>query len=86
MPKAIVNSDDLKRFAKELKQFNGELSTMKARIERSFNGLDWHDQEYKKFTDDFTHTMAVLKKFIDVAPDHIRLLEKKANIIDEYHS
>lgn len=86
MPKADVSSDDLIRFAKELEKFSGNLEREKSRIERLINSLDWHDQEHKKFTDDFTHTMSELKKFLGIVPGHIDHLKKKAKIIEEYGS
>jgi len=84
MPKVHANSDELRGFAGQLEKFNQDLNSMKSHIESRFNGLDWNDPAYRKFEGQFKQTMAVLKRFIDDSPQHVRLLKKKADELDQF--
>lgn len=86
MGKAIVDPEDLRRFAHDLKRFNNELQThLQALQGRMLElGQSWRDQEQKKFAEEFERTMKVLARFIDASDKHIPFLLRKAQRIDEY--
>ena len=86
MGKAIVDPDDLSRFAAELKRFNGELQTQISGIHRQFVklGETWRDQEHAKFAEDFERMVTVLAKFAAASEKQVPLLLRKAEAIREY--
>jgi uncharacterized protein YukE len=86
MPKAIVDPDDLHRFAVELKRFSGSVSEQTSRINRQFKklGETWQDQEQAKFAGEFTHMVSVLSKFIQAAEEQTPVLFRKAEAIRRY--
>lgn len=77
---AIVNPDDLERFARELKQFNLQLRDSTSRLQGQFAQLGdtWRDQEHHKFAQEFEQTMRVIHRFLQVADQHIPFLLRKA--------
>ena len=86
MPQAIVDPEELRRFAQSLKKFNTD---MQQRL-TSLNGQSvalgrtWRDQEQKKFAEEFEQQMQVLARFIELIDRHIPYLVRKAEIIEEY--
>ncbi|MCX6635445.1 MAG: WXG100 family type VII secretion target [Acidobacteria bacterium] len=86
MPQAIVDPEELRRFAQSLKKFNTD---MQERL-TSLNGQSvalgrtWRDQEQKKFAEEFEQQMQVLARFIELIDRHIPYLVRKAEIIEEY--
>jgi uncharacterized protein YukE len=86
MAKAIVDPEDLRRFAGALKHFTGDLQHQVAVIQGQFSALGdtWRDQEHEKFAQEFSQTVLVLNHFIATAQHHIPFLLRKAEKIDEY--
>ncbi len=86
MPQAIVNPEELERFAQNLKQFNAQLRDTTARLQGQFSALGdtWRDQEHAKFAQEFQQTMRVLHNFMRVADDHIPFLLRKAQKARDY--
>jgi uncharacterized protein YukE len=74
MPQAIANPEDLRRFAAELKQFNGQLRESTSRLQAQFARLGdtWRDQEHQKFAQEFEQTMRVLVHFMRTADEQSR--------------
>ena len=85
MAKAIVDPEELRRFALDLKRFNNELNTQISSLHGRFVGLGqtWRDQEHEKFSEEFEQTMKVLSRFIDSSNQHIPYLMRKAERIEE---
>ena len=83
---AIVNPEELERFARELKQFNSELREKTKRLQGQFRQLDqtWRDQEHQKFAREFEQTMRVIQRFTQMADSHIPFLLRKAQRAKEY--
>ena len=86
MPQAIVDPEELRRFAQSLKKFSTyvqervkSLSGQLAVLERT-----WRDQEQKKFAEEFERQIQVLGRFIEVIDRHVPYLARKAEIIEEY--
>lgn len=86
MAKAIVDPDELRRFAQDLKRFTTGLSGQMTSLQSRFNNLaeTWRDQEQAKFATEFETTMKVLARFNDLASQQIPFLVKKAEKIEEY--
>ncbi len=86
MSKAIVDPGELRRFAQDLKRFNanlqGQMSVLAGKL--ATLGQSWRDQEHDKFVEQFDQTMKVLARFTDQSNQHIPLLVKKAEKIEEY--
>ena len=64
MAQAVVNPDDLRRFAGNLRQFNNELLNQLTVIHGQFSGLGqtWRDKEHQKFAEELESTLTVLKR------------------------
>ena len=86
MPKAIVDPDDLHRFAVELRRFSGQVQEQIASINRQFAklGETWQDQEHKKFAGEFQHMIMVLTKFVSSSEEQAPVLLRKAESIRRY--
>jgi uncharacterized protein YukE len=86
MARAIVDPDELRRFAHSLKHFTNELQHQLGVMQGQFAGLGdtWRDQEHEKFAQEFTQTMQVLAHFVGEASTHIPFLMRKADRIEEY--
>ncbi len=86
MAQAIMDPEEVRRFAKELKRFNDDVQTRAAALHSRFTALGstWQDQEAEKFAEEFISTMKVLKKFVDVSEKHTPYLLRKAQRIEEY--
>jgi WXG100 family type VII secretion target len=86
MPQAIVDPEELRRFAQALKKFSsevqdrvGSLSGQMAALERT-----WRDQEQKKFAEEFEQQIKAIARFLEVIDRHVPYLMRKSEIIDEY--
>lgn len=86
MAQAVVNPEELRRFAQNLKQFNTELRDKMGTLHGQLISLGdtWRDQEHEKFAEEFSQTMHVLAAFVEVADQHIPFLLRKAERVEEY--
>jgi len=86
MPQAIMDPEEVRRFAEELKRFNSDLQDRVVSLQARFSALGdtWQDQEHSKFAEEFKQTMKALKKFVEVSNQHTPYLLKKAQRIEEY--
>ena len=86
MARAIVDPDEVRAFAAELKKFNEELSSRMMSLYMRFKNLgeSWQDQEQAKFAEEFDKAMKNLKKFVEVSNVQAPILQRKADKIDEY--
>jgi len=86
MSKAIVDPNELRRFAEELKRFNGDLQNSMSSLQARFAALSetWQDQEHAKFAQDFVETMKVLRRFMESSSQQGPFLLRKAQRIEEY--
>jgi len=86
MSQAIIDPEEVRRFAKELKRFNEDVQTRAAALQARFAALGstWQDQEAEKFAEEFITTMKVLKKFMEVSEKNTPYLLRKAQRIEEY--
>ena len=86
MAQAIMDPEEVRRFATELKRFNEDLQNRSSSLMGRFTALGstWQDQDQAKFADEFQTTMKVIKKFIEVSEKHTPFLLRKAQRIEEY--
>jgi len=86
MAQAIMDPEEVRRFARELKRFNEDVQNKAGSLQARFAALgsSWQDQEADKFAEEFVTTMKVLKKFMEVADKHTPYLLRKAQRIEEY--
>jgi uncharacterized protein YukE len=86
MPQAIMDPEEVRRFAKELKRFNDDVATRASALQARFSALggSWQDQEADKFAEEFVTTMKVLRKFVEISEQHTPYLLRKAQRIEEY--
>ena len=88
MSLAIMDPEEVRRFAKELKRFNDDLQTRAGSLQARFASLGstWQDDEHAKFAEEFITTMKAMRKFLEVSEKHTPYLLRKAQRIEEYLS
>lgn len=86
MPRAIVDPDELRRFAHHLKQFSNNLHNRMTVMHGQLValGTTWRDKEHEKFEQEFTQTLVVVKRFLEAANLHVPFLLRKAQRVDDY--
>jgi len=86
MSKAIVDPEELRRFAQELKRFNDDLQNSVSSLQARFGALSdtWQDEEHARFAQEFQETMKVLRRFMETSNHHAPFLLRKAQRIEEY--
>jgi WXG100 family type VII secretion target len=86
MPQAIVDPEELRRFALSLKKFSGDVQERMSSLNGQMASLErsWRDQEQKKFAEEFQQQIQVLTRFIEVIDRHVPYLLRKSEIIEEY--
>jgi uncharacterized protein YukE len=88
MSQAIVDPNELRRFATNLKRFNADLQMNLAGIHAQLLALGdtWRDQEHDKFRQEFEDTLKVLEHFMENSGLYVPYLLRKAERIEEYLS
>ncbi|MEW6302099.1 MAG: WXG100 family type VII secretion target [Verrucomicrobiota bacterium] len=86
MSQAIMDPEDVRRFAEELKRFNVDLQNRMASLQARFASLGdtWQDQEHERFSQEFQQTMKALKRFMEISNQHTPYLLRKAQRIQDY--
>jgi WXG100 family type VII secretion target len=86
MPQAIVDPEELRQFARNLKKFNGDVEDRISALGAQLIALgrSWRDQENKKFAEEFEQHMKSIARFIQVTEQHIPYLLRKAELIEQY--
>ena len=86
MSKAVVDPDELRRFASDLKRFNTDLARNAQLIHSRFNALGetWRDQEQRRFAEEFEQMLRALTRFTRATDEQVPFLMRKAERIEEY--
>jgi len=86
MGQAIVNPDELRRFASQLRQFNNDLLAQMTVLHGQLAGLGqtWRDKEHDKFVEEFEQTLKVVARFVDATNQHVPFLMRKAERVEDY--
>jgi len=86
MNQAIVDPEQLRHFAANLKVFAEELQQRSASLTAQMNQLEhsWRDQQQRKFAAEFEDQMRQMQHLIEAARGHVPYLLRKAEQIDQY--
>jgi WXG100 family type VII secretion target len=86
MSQAIIDPNEVRRFAQNLKRFNGELQSQMSMLHGQLTALSqsWRDKEQQKFADEFAQTMQSIGRFVEASEQHVPFLLRKAERIEEY--
>ncbi len=86
MPQAIMDPEEVRRFADELKRFNTDLQDRLVSLQARFAALGdtWQDQEHAKFAEEFRQILKALRKFVEISNQQTPFLLRKAQRIQEY--
>ena len=86
MSQAIVNPDELRRFAQMLKKFNSGLAEQMTALAGQLEALStsWRDQENHRFSDEFQRNLQMVARFIESNNEYIPFLLRKAERIEDY--
>ncbi len=86
MPQAMMDPEQVRRFAEELQRFNRDLQNRMGSLQARFASLgdSWQDQEHQKFADEFKQTVKALRKFVESSDQHVPFLLRKAQRIEDY--
>lgn len=86
MAQAIMDPEEVRRFAAELKRFTQDVQVRASSLQARFAALgdSWQDQEHEKFAEEFAVTMKALRKFVEISDKHAPYLLRKADRIKEY--
>jgi uncharacterized protein YukE len=86
MPQAVVDPEELRQFAQNLKKFTAQLRDRASALGNQLAALSasWRDQEHKKFSEDFEQNMKVLLRFAETADRYVPYLLRKAEHIEDY--
>jgi len=81
-----MDPEQVRRFADELQRFNRDLQNRMGSLQARFAALgdSWQDQEHTKFSEEFKQTVKALKRFAELADQHVPYLQRKAQKIEEY--
>jgi uncharacterized protein YukE len=83
---AIVDPNELRRFARNLERFSTELQNQMLVLRGQLTGLgqSWRDQEHEKFVQEFEQTLMATNRFMEAAQQHVPFLLRKADRVEEY--
>ncbi len=86
MPQAIVDPEELRRFAQALKKFNSDLQQRATTLSNQLSALggSWRDQEHQKFVDQFEQHMRAIARFTETSNQYVPYLLRKAEHIEDY--
>jgi uncharacterized protein YukE len=86
MAQAIMDPEEVRRFASELKRFNDDIQNKASSLQARFAalGATWQDQDQEKFAEEFLTTMKVLRKFMEISEKQTPYLLRKAQRIEQY--
>ncbi len=86
MPQAIVDPEELRRFARNLNKFVTELQDRMTVLSGQLStlGKTWRDQEHKRFEEEFEQHLRSLSRLTELTEQHIPYLLRKAEHIERY--
>ena len=86
MAQAVVDPEELRLFARNLRRFNSDLRERTGMLANQLTnlGATWRDQEHTKFVEQFDEHMKVIARFTEVTEEYIPYLLRKAEHIEQY--
>ena len=86
MPQAIIDPEQVRRFAEELQRFNRDLQGRMTSLNARFLALSetWQDQEQARFAEEFQEAMNSFKRLLAASELHVPHLLRKAQRAEDY--
>jgi uncharacterized protein YukE len=86
MGQAIVDPQELRRFANRLKVFNTEVMVQMQAVQRQLAALSatWRDHEQQKFAEEFEQQLSTFSRFVEATSEYAPYLVRKAERIEQY--
>lgn len=86
MGQAIVDPQELRRFAARLRHFSEEVMTQMQTVQRQLAalGASWRDQEQQKFQEEFEQQLTTFSRFVQSTGEYVPYLIRKAERVEEY--
>jgi len=86
MGQAIVDPQELRRFAARLRHFSTEVMTQMQTVQRQLAalGASWRDQEHQKFQEEFEQQLNTFGRFVESTGEYVPYLIRKAERVEEY--
>ena len=86
MAKAVVDPQELRRFAGRLRHFSTEVMAQMQMVQRQLAALSstWRDQEQQKFAAEFEAQITTFKRFAESTGEYVPYLIRKAERVEEY--
>lgn len=86
MPQAVVDPEELREFARNLKKFNNDLRERATSLNNQLTSLaaSWRDQEHHKFAQQYQDGMRMIARFLEANDQHVPYLLRKAEHIEQY--
>jgi uncharacterized protein YukE len=86
MPQAVVDPEELRRFAIRLKKFNSDLQNQTTLLANQLAALGstWRDQEHKKFVEQFEQHIKMIARFAEATDQYVPYLVRKAEHVEDY--
>jgi uncharacterized protein YukE len=86
MGQAIVDPQELRRFAARLRHFSEEVMSQMQNVQRQLAALGstWRDQEHKKFEEEFAQQLNTFGRFVQSTGEYVPYLIRKAERVEEY--
>jgi len=84
MAGAHGNPEDLKKFAKQLRDTKAAVSGLGRDLSRTLASIDWNDSVKTKIDSDVTAVIKGLEKFGAKLDEHAKEVDRKAGKLKEY--
>lgn len=86
MSQAVVDPEQLRQFANQLKLFSEELRNRGTLLAAQMNQLEqtWRDEQQRKFSEEFSTQLRGLARVVQASEAHVPYLMQKAEQIDAY--
>lgn len=86
MNQAVVDPEQLRRFAANLKVFSEDLQQRATALGAQMNQLEqtWRDQQQRKFAAEFEDNLRQIAKLVEASRQHVPYLMRKAEQAEQY--
>lgn len=76
MGQAIVDPQELRRFASRLRHFSTEVLAQMQTVQRQLQALSasWRDQEHQKFAEEFEQQLTTFARFVESTGEYVPYL------------
>lgn len=84
MAKASGNPQEMRSFSKHLRDFAQQNENLARQLQRSFDRIDWKDQERQRFESELNDYLRGVKRAAANAPALAAKLDRKAQQLEQY--